>query len=537
MEQSAQPNDLAREAIKRLAARKQPPTPENFRRAYLEVQGVGPAKPVWPEAIKTLLAQWEAYQAGLTQVKKRDMLDRVLINFGNDPEQLATKLSGLARSWAESGSSSAALEGGAVDMPGTPATAPTQKAVSDNPVVSAADESIEIIGRLVGRYLEELSRGCRELWPDLADKGEALARRIAERAFAVEGEDIEAMGRLWREMLVRAEDDREFLTGLRRVLSLLFANIGELVSEDAWLSGQMTTMQSALSEGLNPHAIFQAEESLKDLVQKQKQLKGSLNDAKEKLKRLISTFIDRVGEMSESTGNYNAKIKGYSVRIAEADDISQLGEVIDGLSNDMAQMEMEMGRSHQELVGARSHVEEAEARILALEKELEEVSTLVREDQLTGALNRRGMEEAFKRELARSVRTSAPFSIGLLDIDHFKRLNDSLGHQVGDQALIHLAGVVRQLLRPTDSLARYGGEEFLLLLPNSDLAEAEKVMLRLQRELTKQFFLHANQKVLITFSAGVAQLSPEESQGDLLRRADTAMYKAKSAGRNRVERG
>lgn len=531
MEQSAQPNDLAREAIKRLAARKQPPTPENFRRAYQEVQGVASAKPAWPEAIKSLLAQWEAYQAGLTQVKKRDMLDRVLINFGNDPEQLAVKLSGLARSWADSGSSSAALEG-AVAMP----EATDAGVASANPVAGGGEPSA-VIGRLIGGYLEELSGGCRELWPDLAGKGDALARRIADRAYAVEGEDIEAMGRLWREMLVRAEDDRGFLVGLRRVLSLLFANIGELVSEDAWLSGQMATMQSALSEGLNHHAIFQAEESLKDLVQKQKQLKGSLNDAKEKLKRLISTFIDRVGEMSESTGNYNAKIKGYSARIAEADDISQLGEVIDGLSSDMAQMEMEMGRSHQELVGARSHVEEAEARILALEKELEEVSTLVREDQLTGALNRRGMEEAFKRELARAVRTSSPFSVGLLDIDHFKRLNDSLGHQVGDQALIHLAGVVRQLLRPTDSLARYGGEEFLLLLPNSDLAEAEKVMLRLQRELTKQFFLHDNRKVLITFSAGVAQLGQEESQADLLRRADVAMYKAKSAGRNRVERG
>ncbi|NTV95941.1 MAG: GGDEF domain-containing protein, partial [Thiobacillus sp.] len=104
-----QPNDIAREAIKRLANRKQPPTPENFRRAYQEVQGVAPAGPVWPEALRALLAQWEGYQAGLTQAKKRDMLDRVLINFGNDPEQLASKLSGLARSWAESGSSGAAL--------------------------------------------------------------------------------------------------------------------------------------------------------------------------------------------------------------------------------------------------------------------------------------------------------------------------------------------------------------------------------------------------------------------------------------------
>ncbi|NTV95921.1 MAG: diguanylate cyclase, partial [Thiobacillus sp.] len=414
--------------------------------------------------------------------------------------------------------------------PATPAARPAE-------APAGTAETATAVGRLLGQYLDELGTGCRDLWPDLAGRSATLARRIAERDHVVAEDDVEGLAKLWREILVRAEDDREFLAGLRRVLALLFANIGELVSEDAWLAGQMATLQSALSDGLNPHAIFQAEESLKDLVQKQKQLKGSLNEAKEKLKRLISSFIDRVGEMSDSTGHYNARIKGYAARIAEAEDISELGEVIDGLSTDMTQLEAEMGRGHRELVEARSHVEAAETRIHVLEKELEEVSLLVREDQLTGALNRRGMEEAFKRELARAERMAAPFAVGLLDIDHFKRLNDSLGHQAGDQALVHLAAVVRQLLRPTDSLARYGGEEFLLLLPNSDLEEAEQVMLRLQRELTKQFFLHDNRKVLITFSAGVAQLAPGEAQADLLRRADAAMYRAKAAGRNRVERG
>lgn len=536
MEHTAQPNDLAREAIKRLASRKQPPTPDNFRRAYMEVQGVAPSQPVWPEAIRTLLAQWENYQAGLTQAKKREMLDRVLINFGNDPEQLAAKLAGLARSWSESGSSGAALEGEEV-VAGEPKAPADQAAPPAHTVAAATATDAAFAGELIGRYLEDLNAGCRVLWPDLAGKGESLLRQLTERAYVLEERDVDALGRLWREMLVRAEDNQEFMLGLRRVLSLLFTNIGELVSDDAWLSGQMATMQSALSDDLNPHAIFQAEESLKELVRKQQQIKGSINEAKEKLKRLISTFISRVGEMSESTGNYNARIKDYSARIAQAEDISELTDVVDGLSNDMAQMEQEMGRSHGELVAARTHVEEAEIRIQTLEKELEEVSNLVREDQLTGALNRRGMEEAFKRELARAERMSAPFSLGLLDIDHFKRLNDALGHQAGDRALVHLSEVVRQLLRPTDSLARYGGEEFLLLLPNSDLDEAEKVMLRLQRELTRQFFLHENQKVLITFSAGVAQLNQGEAQADLLRRADAAMYRAKAAGRNRVERG
>ena len=97
--------------------------------------------------------------------------------------------------------------------------------------------------------------------------------------------------------------------------------------------------------------------------------------------------------------------------------------------------------------------------------------------------------------------------------------------------------MVRGFLRPTDSLARYGGEEFLIVLPNTCLDEAQKTLKRLQRELTRQFFLHANDKVLITFSAGVAERAPEETQATLVARVDAAMYRAKAAGRNRVECG
>jgi diguanylate cyclase len=241
--------------------------------------------------------------------------------------------------------------------------------------------------------------------------------------------------------------------------------------------------------------------------------------------------------MSDDADGYHARIGAYSEQIGQARDIGELGEVIEGLTSDMDGMRQALRGSHNELREARAQAEQAEQRIQALEGELAQVSNLVREDQLTGALNRRGLEEAFTRELARADRLVAPLSISLLDIDHFKKLNDSLGHQAGDEALKHLTRVVRDLLRPTDSLARYGGEEFLILLPNTGLDEAERILKRLQRELTRQFFLHDNDKVLITFSAGIAERGQEEGQAALIARADAAMYRAKAAGRNRVERG
>ena len=115
-------------------------------------------------------------------------------------------------------------------------------------------------------------------------------------------------------------------------------------------------------------------------------------------------------------------------------------------------------------------------------------------------------EIARSRELAVVRRNQSALCVALLDIDNFKRINDERGHAVGDEALAHLAKVARNCMRPQDTLARYGGEEFVILLPDTPLDQGIEAMVRLQRDLTKKFFLDGAEKLLITFSAGVAHL-------------------------------
>ena len=155
-------------------------------------------------------------------------------------------------------------------------------------------------------------------------------------------------------------------------------------------------------------------------------------------------------------------------------------------------------------------------------------------DALTQVANRRGLMQAFEVERARIEREGTPLAVGLLDIDNFKRLNDTLGHAAGDVALVTLAQRVRDSLRPVDVVARFGGEEFVVLLPGTPADEAAQVLTRLQRQLTASLFMHDGKEVFVTFSAGVTPYRPGERVEEALERADEALYEAKRTGKNRT---
>jgi len=144
------------------------------------------------------------------------------------------------------------------------------------------------------------------------------------------------------------------------------------------------------------------------------------------------------------------------------------------------------------------------------------------------------MDEALEREFSRADRHHTDLCIAMMDIDHFKKFNDTFGHSMGDDALTHFAKVIKNVQRSTDVLARYGGEEFIIILPNTRQEDGVKVIERVQRDLTKNFFMSSEERIVITFSAGVAQRLENEIPGDVIPRADAALYEAKASGRNRV---
>lgn len=166
-----------------------------------------------------------------------------------------------------------------------------------------------------------------------------------------------------------------------------------------------------------------------------------------------------------------------------------------------------------------------------LERQYEELKTLTITDHLTGAFNRRYMDWEIGKLLARFNRQAAPASMIILDVDHFKQVNDQFGHSTGDKVLIELVQLIQSRLRLSDQVCRSGGEEFVILLPDTAEAEARRVGEELRASISESPILH---NAPITVSCGVSALRPGDDRDSWFRRCDEALYRAKQAGRDRV---
>ena len=575
------PFEIARETLRLLAVRRIPPSPDHYQTLYHEIAGTKPAgdsfpesqlralaaalpkaspdqlrlarqldeavksanwedykkyltefiaglaelqKLGWSDLVADLLRQWDAKHQGLTAARKRESLEHVLTSSGANPDILFNRLQSLLRSWGNGKDAAPANPPEMSVAEPAPTLAPTTAA--DLPSELRKLFAFTLETAMVTQFLES---------PQLSIDAKALAKDI--RTASSPAQLQEFLGRLKRfafKLELLAEDQNELRHGLLGLLRLLVGNITDLVLDDHWLHGQIEVVRDIIDKPLSQRALDDAERRLKEVLYKQSLLKASLSEARDAIKQMLAGFVDHLADFAEATSDYHDKIESCAEKINSAQDISQLENVLGEVMRETRTIQLNAQRSRDELRATRQKVQASEARIQELERELETTSDLVRHDQLTGALNRRGLEEAFAKEVARATRHDTALCVALIDIDNFKKLNDTLGHETGDESLIHLAAICRETLRPQDTIARYGGEEFIILLP-APLKDAAIALTRLQRELTKKFFLHDNEKILITFSAGVTQLQTEDTLASVIKRADEAMYEAKRSGKNRVQ--
>jgi diguanylate cyclase len=518
---------------------------DSFGTALTEMLAKPDTEPlVWPVLIRELVQQLDTHHAGLTATKKKEMVEHVL-SASSSPELLFSRLQSAVRSWSHTPvANTTELVSAIPEAEAAPLSPAPQAALGLRNMAAAAptahDQSasrggIGELQNLIAQLLDNTLSIVLAESPELARESNEIAAAVrAARNVEELGGLADRLKKLSYRAQYVAEDQVELKSALLHLVHLIIDNISELVVDDQWLTGQISVVRELVNEPLNLRRLDDVERRMKDVIIKQSSLKKSLNEAKDRLKAMLATFVDRLADFSETTSGYHDKIEKCADRISKANDIADLSDVLDEVMRETRTVQINAARSRDELNTMRGRVNEAEREVTRLQNELAHASDLVRHDALTGALNRKGMDEALESEVARLRRQKGSLSLAMLDIDNFKKLNDSLGHAVGDAALVHLSQITRETIRPQDTLARYGGEEFVVLLPNTPMDDAVSAMVRVQRELTRRFFLSNNDKVLITFSCGVAELRDDETPYDALKRADEAMYLAKRAGKNRV---
>ncbi|MER2491187.1 GGDEF domain-containing protein [Catenovulum sediminis] len=272
----------------------------------------------------------------------------------------------------------------------------------------------------------------------------------------------------------------------------------------------------------------------------------SLNDALNSVHTAVATSINGSQEINKSKQQLNEKLKndlaGMSAELSKATSLDTLKkqinvritDIVDAL-NQKEQLEVE---EHTLLVDSLS---EMESRLKELEKEAEEYKKKLSEqrfkslqDALTKLPNRASLDERMELEYRRWMRYNHDLCVAVADIDHFKNINDTFGHSVGDRVLQIVAANLNKGLRETDYIARYGGEEFVMLFPESKLKDIEKRLDKLRIAISKIPFKFKNADLTVTISMGMTQFKAIDQPQSAFDRADQALYAAKSNGRNKV---
>ncbi|GGJ96005.1 GGDEF domain-containing protein [Pseudomonas matsuisoli] len=277
---------------------------------------------------------------------------------------------------------------------------------------------------------------------------------------------------------------------------------------------------------------------LAELSQRLAAFVGGLNQAK-------SDYNESISDARVLDDELRGHVTGLQADVQDAVDLESLKRTVDSrLDGLLATMSDFQQRNNQREQEVSERLEALVARVAVMEQEahgaqqhLEEQRMKALTDALTGLPNRASWAERAQLEEARWQRYGGDLLLVVLDIDHFKRINDEYGHLAGDKVLKIIGQELQKRLRKTDFIARFGGEEFALLLPETSLAAGQQLLDDLRGKIAACPFHFKGQPVSITFSAGVVAFEGEDSAEAAFDRADQALYRAKRAGRNRVERG
>lgn len=328
-------------------------------------------------------------------------------------------------------------------------------------------------------------------------------------------------------------EDKELFT----VVNLLAESLEPSVSEE--IKSNVLRMRQTLLKDVHAVSKIKLQKEIKDLIQQRiatdrKEVAGYTGEVNRVLDNLAENLSDMVG--TSETGRDNIMELQQTLLAMRHDNMSstmlvtvreQLHAIADSMQKELEDVRSSFEEQQNEVSTLKQQVNE-------LQNQLESAKEESREDFLTGTLSRRALESELLVTEEKFERFGYAYSVAFLDLDHFKRINDNYGHDMGDKVLKTFGGLLLQNIRKIDYAGRYGGEEFVVILPGARKDSAISFVEKILETVKKATWKLKKDDVKITFSAGVATRDEASSSSALMQLADERLYKAKKAGRDRM---
>ena len=532
--------EAARAAIRYLAEHKLVPSPGNYRRAWAEVGGPAPggdAEQVAQVAVRLLSQRAEQGEGGFTgltvSVREHRWNDALATLVAISRQAPKGRWGTLLASAIE-----AALGSGR-EWP-TPRrmdaiVAAATENESNDTALRAQLELLLVQWRMDPPHREAASCAASAVEPQASSPHTEGA---AEASLALAGEPVAVSSPMQNEVMLALRRDnaklRKVNAELVEIVMALCSSFETIADDGSWIVSQVEAVRDAVRDGADRRSLAAARSLLQQALVTQQSITRSQRDALTTLRDLLPHLVQQMTHLGTHAADFGDTLDTHLEAISSADSLEGIAERVRGLLADSRSVHDTFDEARRDLDERSERAQALESEVERLERELAQASERLLTDHLTRTANRAGLEKAFDRAVRALRATGDPFAIALLDIDDFKKVNDALGHQAGDGALRHLAGLLQGKVRAGNTVARYGGEEFVILLPGMTDVQAREMLIRVQRELTREVYLYESKQIFITFSAGATRVDPQDTLESAIARADDGMYLAKNAGKNCV---